>query len=189
VNISHLLLENTDKGAIMKIKKLIFQIIITALFTSQAGPGYAKETSAQIFDRISKTMSSVALDTPISKVKIPLRAVKDSECKDNGFCSYVDAKAVEYLFVEDNLAVLEINVAKWGTNTLPALGLGQLRKKPDVMKAARKFLGQTPFDCNESSLRPDDLFCKATIGDGWLVLEFNASGTLIRIQLEGWEYT
>jgi hypothetical protein len=174
----------------MRICLWLLALVLCGSASATAPENEAKvESVTERFARISKTISPVLFDTPRSKVKIPLRAFSRSICKAEGFCSYRDRNGVEYLFVDNGLTALDIDVIKWGSKPLTALGLGTLRDKATVMKAVRAFMGNAEFDCDDTSLTENDRSCKTVIGDGWLRLGFTAEGKLHRIEVVAWEWT
>jgi hypothetical protein len=174
----------------MRIRLWLLALVLSVSASATVPESQAKvENVTERFARISKTISPVLFDTPRSKVKIPLRAFSRSICKAEGFCSYRDKNGVEYLFVDNGLTALDLDVIKWGSKPLTALGLGTLRDKIAVMKAVRAFMGNAEFDCDDMSLTEVDRSCKTLIGDGWLRLEFTPEGKLQHIQVVAWEWT
>ena len=143
--------------------------------------------------RVDQSFSDIPIDAPLAELKHRLSMIVENECEQREECEWRDAQGVRYYFFGDGpdnlgVAVKSIDAADYPARAIPALGIGVARERDEVLTAARKFVPDANFECGE--LDDDSIeVCNATLEPGWLTIRFDASGSLMRVQLDGYHFT
>ncbi len=163
---------------------------LTVAAVSVDDAGYLPSPQQQ---RVDRSFSDIPIDAPLDELQDRLSMIIENECEQWGECEWRDAHGVRYYFYgdgPDNLGVVvkSIDAADYTARAIPALGIGVARERDQVLAAARKFVPDADFECGESG---DDSIevCNATLDPGWLTIRFDASGSLIGVQLDGYHFT
>lgn len=84
-----------------------------------------------------------------------------------------------------------IDAAKLGRQPIAALGIGTARSLDEVRQRVRWFLPNAKVECHRYPPSEGELpyACQSTLGEGWIMLRFNNSRQLAKVQVVAYHYT
>lgn len=116
-----------------------------------------------------------------------LTMVIEGQCQEWGECSYADANRVEHYFWEGELVVKAYAFTEGDTRPSPVLGIGTARDRDEVLARVEHLLPEAEIEC-----RPEpDLGhrCGATLGEGWITLQFDRNGRIQEARIDAYHFT
>ena len=116
-----------------------------------------------------------------------LTMVIEGQCQEWGECSYADANRVEHYFWDGELVVKTFVFTEGDTRPSPVLGIGTARDMDAVLSRVEHLLPEADIRCD----RQPDLqhACRATLGEGWITLMFDAEGRITTAKVDAYHFT
>lgn len=152
---------------------------------SETASAQSRRSGADLLDAADISFSAIPFGAPEST---PGLTILDREqCDRWGECSYFDADRVEHYFWGGELVVKTIRTAEVGNRPINALGIGDARAFDEVVGRVESFLPEAEIDCRESE--KGERSCGATLGEGWISLQFDNSRRLTEVRLDAYHFT
>jgi hypothetical protein len=167
-------------------------LLLTAIAAGSVDTDGYKPSPAQ--QRVDRSFSDILIVTPLDKVRSRLTEIRVDGCEEYGECEWRDADGVRYfLWADEPFAYFVVD--KWvqadefERRPIPALEIGLARERGEVLRAARRFVRDIPFECHELKLAKQWETCLAFLDPGNVSLEFDRQGALVTVHLSGYHFT
>lgn len=172
-------------------------IALTSTIAASAAPGQTGYRPSPLQLRVDRSFSSIEIGTSLTKARSRLKEERIGACHEGDGCDWLDRNKVRHWFWGDSpfdlwVVVKQVKATDFTGRPIPALGIGMVRSKAQVIAAARKFDRKLAIDCGKElqtgkmKLRSS---CSATLNPGWISIDFDARGQLVEVRFDGYQFT
>ena len=154
-------------------------------------PNCGEYDPSDLQEKVDRSFSNLPVETPLSEVRDELTQIIVDNCARWGECNWRDKNGVDHYFFgreigAEVLTVKNIDARFFENREIPALGIGMARKRSEVLERVREFLGDAELVCTQGDKTGT---CQATLSPGWVRVDFNYEGQLVRVRLDGYHFT
>ncbi|MBO9502142.1 hypothetical protein [Brevundimonas sp. A19_0] len=160
-------------------------LITGVVSLGMAACAHAPRSGPELLTVAERSFSDIPFGT---REGVPgLTMVIEGQCQEWGECSYADANGVEHYFREGELVVKAYAFTEGDTRPSPVLGIGTARHMDAVLSRVERFLPEVEIECRPE---PDHgQTCGATLGEGWINLQFDRDGRIREARLDAYHFT
>ncbi len=144
---------------------------------------------SELQEKVDRSFSDIRIITPSSAVSNSLKEMPGA-CFP-GECDRRNASGVRHYFYVDELVSKTVQANEFGDRPIAALGIGNARRREEVMANVGRFIPEASFDCGPENVSGNvgPVECRATMNPGWVQIGFDRQGNLMAIRFDGFHWT
>ena len=140
---------------------------------------------SETYEKVDWSFSGTAIDTSYAELDLPddLSAI----CEEWSDCEWQDDEDVRHaIWGQDTdslrVVVKSVSARDFEGRPIPALGIGEARRRDEVIEKVEAFLGGAELDCVSGDAIES---CGTEVLPGWITVDFDTEGRLLKAKFDG----